>query len=335
MTTYVLGAGASVHAGYPLARNLGSSLLHWLQQGKLRNAATDYCANLQQVSDLYGGLDNLEEIVADLDDPKPESPAASFRRSVRSTLLDSVRIPIPEYFHDLLLSRSAPLYREFATTKARPDDTIITFNYDIACERELKRAGLWEIGTGYGFPLGIDQIPSSQVQVLKLHGSVNWLMMVLGGMLNGQFNPAETLNVVIYGSRQFESLGYPPELSDSACKFVNFPGGRPALVMGFRKRFFSETSFGRELEDFWQCLWSQAEVALGSSDEIAVIGYSLPIADERARELLLEKANRSAQITICCGERSSHVSHEFERHGFSHIETMGGGRFEDYLGVSL
>lgn len=331
MTTYILGAGASVHAGYPLARDLGSSVLEWLRQGKLSHTLTDYFANLRQVSDLYGGLDNLEEILADLDDPKPDSPTASFRRSVRADLRDSTRIPMPEYFHEILLSFAAPLYRELATTNVRPGDTIITFNYDIACERELKRAGLWEIGTGYGFSLGIDQIPPSAVEVLKLHGSVNWLAILMGGRPYGQFDPDETLNVVIYGSRQFESLGYSPDLCDSACKLIRDPGGKPALVMGFRKKFFSETSFGRRLEDFWQRLWSRAEVALDTSEEIVVIGYSLPVADERARELLLKKASRGAQITICCGGRSSYVSDEFRGHGFSRVKTIGGGCFEDYL----
>ena len=54
---------------------------------------------------------------------------------------------------------------------------------------------------GYGFPLGsVEQ--SSDVLILKLHGSMNWLVSVFGGATGGAFlvNPASSLghHPVIY-----------------------------------------------------------------------------------------------------------------------------------------
>jgi hypothetical protein len=76
----------------------------------------------------------------------------------------------------------APLYDQFARERIQPGDTVITFNYDQACERSLKEAALWEISDGYGFELGIDAIPTSTVRVLKLHGSTNWWVLHFSGV---------------------------------------------------------------------------------------------------------------------------------------------------------
>ncbi len=42
MVTYVLGAGASVHAGYPLASNLGNELRKWLHATKPPTMNTEF-----------------------------------------------------------------------------------------------------------------------------------------------------------------------------------------------------------------------------------------------------------------------------------------------------
>ena len=335
MNTYVLGAGASLHAGYPLARDLGNDLLDWLRLGKLQHTLTDHCGNIQQVHDLYGTLDNLERILTDLRDPDPTSPATAIGPAVRSCLLDSFLISIPEYFYDRLLLSSGLFYERWAREKVEEGDVVITFNYDVACERELRRRGVWEIGDGYGFSLGLN-LQSSRVEVLKLHGSANWLTIPFGGMRMGQVSPEETLGgrPVIYGSRQFDSLGYSREICDPACEYSPNAAGRPALIMpGPHKRFFSVTSFGRELEEFWGSLWLKAEDALASSQNIVIIGYSLPVADEKARELLLQKANHSADITVCCGRDSAHILDQFKQVGFEKVHTLGRGFFEDYLEV--
>jgi hypothetical protein len=53
---------------------------------------------------------------------------------------------------------------------------LVTFNYDDSLERELSRAGVWDVSRGYGFPLGAEDTPSKTL-LLKLHGSMNWLIV--------------------------------------------------------------------------------------------------------------------------------------------------------------
>src|ERR1022692_2560572 len=61
----------------------------------------------------------------------------------------------------------------FAARRIERDSTVITFNYDVALERALVRAGKWDIGTGYGFTAFRDRA-ASFTTIYKLHGSVNW-----------------------------------------------------------------------------------------------------------------------------------------------------------------
>jgi hypothetical protein len=238
---------------------------------------------------------------------------------------------IPEYFRSLRV-RPSPLYEKLARTKVRPDDVVITFNYDLALERELKKAGLWEIGDGYGFSLGLEAIPFSRVRVLKLHGSANWLEIPFQGM-TGFFQssspPLGSRPIILSGD--FKFVGYPEGVRDPASP-RGAPGAYPAIILPtLNKRFYEHTSYGRELEYFWNSLWASAERALRSSDEIVILGYSIPRADKKARELLLDKANRGAHIEVFCGQDTQAVCHAFSSNGFSDVTTLGNHLFEDYL----
>jgi hypothetical protein len=70
-------------------------------------------------------------------------------------------------------------------------DSVITFNYDDALDRELKRAGKWDVlSQGYGFPFGNGD-DKCDVPLLKLHGSINWLWNPFGGARAGGDAPSK------------------------------------------------------------------------------------------------------------------------------------------------
>jgi hypothetical protein len=288
------------------------------------------------MGDLYGGLGNIEQILTDLDECFPGSRAASLQRPIRASLLASLRQALREFFN-AIRDAPAPLYERLARECLNPGDVIITFNYDVACERELKRAGLWEISDGYGFLFGHDVIPSANVKILKLHGSTSWWGVIFGGSTGG-FSVGSDSNSLgsrptIFFRPDLKFLGYPDQVRDPECGHVARGAGIPAIIMPtYKKRFFEQTSLGREWETFWRSLWQQAEYALASAERITIIGYSMPEADQDARKLLLEKSNRNARITICSGGASNGIRDEFVRLGFSDIGTIGRGRFEHFLG---
>jgi hypothetical protein len=288
---------------------------------------------IDQLIELYGELGNVEEILTDLDEHLPGSRAATLPTHIRPYLLPGFRWSIREFFNDM---RESPahlhLYKRLAYERVRVGDVIITFNYDVACERQLKQAGLWEIGDGYGFSIRLDALPPSKVKVLKLHGSTNWF----GQMFRGSRGISQVSDVygprpIIFFQPDLEFFGYPTELRDRLASADEATGHAVMIMPTLHKRFFEQTLFGREWEPFWSDLWGQAGSALAASEKIVIIGYGMASVDEKARELMLQESNRDAHIAIFCGGKSTAICNEFKSRGFRRVETHPEGRFEDFL----
>ena len=75
MITYILGAGASRHAGYPLTCELGKCLNDWAIANQ-----SSWSGFIQEAFELYGGLENLEKVLTDLHERPEGSPAANLSR---------------------------------------------------------------------------------------------------------------------------------------------------------------------------------------------------------------------------------------------------------------
>ena len=235
MRVFVLGAGASRHAGYPLAAALGNRLAAWINTLSSEHAYQYYLA---QVVDLYGSLDNFESILADLMTCPPGSRAVSLGAR-RPLLLDNLQEAVREYF-DFIRSTPAPLYDELSS-HLLSGDKVITFNYDLAIERALHSAGLWNIKSGYGFPIA-DGCQRSPVEVLKLHGSTNWRRIHFGGLTGLSAVNFNSLGArpVLYLRSDWEYLGY-QESVDSLCSIPNATcnspeAPKPALPKCFYSR---------------------------------------------------------------------------------------------------
>jgi hypothetical protein len=99
------------------------------------------------------------------------------------------------------------------------------------------------------------------------------------------------------------------------------------IIMPSRKKNFDVLS-----EPFWDGLWVQAQRGLQQASEVYMFGYSLPKADDRARELILGYSNPEARITVCCGESTERICGEFAQHGFKlELVSTGPARFEDWV----
>lgn len=96
---------------------------------------------------------------------------------------------------------------------------------------------------------------------------------------------------------------------------------------GRNKQFY--VGDGRDWEQFYDFLWDKAREALRNADEIVIIGYSCPIADLRARAMILGESNRNAKITVCCHADTPRIEKEFIDSGFQC--TQAGGSFEDWV----
>ncbi len=329
MRVFILGAGASFHAGYPLAASMGEKLAIWVE-----TLAPDHPFRnlIQQLKDRYGDLGNFEAVLENLmvsSSEKTDEVRLDFE-SCKPYLLSELQEALRTYFDVIRLSPTS-LYDQLAE-EVQAGDVIITFNYDMGIEHSLRQAGKWLINDGYGFSME-DCSEHSPVKIFKLHGSTNWRAL--------QFRGKGTGGII----RQGDSLGNRPVLffrsdlkyllydnyEDPLCRGITEAASVALMILpALPKRFYFDTSFGRELESFWQQLWDEAGTALSCASEIIVIGYSLPIADVAARKLILAGSNPKATICICCGSSSSMIAKEFRDHGLSTLRTIP-ETFAEYL----
>jgi hypothetical protein len=169
-TVYVFGAGASFDAGYPLCSALGSKLLAFMCESinPWIRAAGEF------FQDRFGESPNLEDMITAIES-RIESLKGSSDLSGRTERgrfanhRGSLAAALREFFGTIRSERSGS-YSIFARSIVRRRDTIVTFNYDDALDRELRSFGIWNVSSGYGFPFGSEEEPS-QVVLLKLHGS--------------------------------------------------------------------------------------------------------------------------------------------------------------------
>jgi hypothetical protein len=333
MTTYVFGAGASSDVGYPLAADMGDGLLDFM----LKSPDPSIQASGHFLIDTFGRSPNIEDLITELesrvaqlkDAPTAEERAQRMRLGNSRAFLGTA---LQFWFREIHV-RPAPSYAVFARAIAQPGDMILTFNYDDSLERELRTTGKWDISRGYGFPLGaVEQ--SSDICILKLHGSMNWLVSVFGGATGGAFlvNPAFSLGQhPVIDRVDLNYLGY-----DKFEGHTYESGGAfPCLILpGRTKEFFYDTSFGHEYVPFWDQLWAQAAHAIKRSDKIVLCGYSLLAVDRRACDLLLRTPHKQTPIEVVSGKQTERIVQDFRAAGFQHVAAFQGGYFADWCKAS-
>lgn len=144
MKTFIFGAGASAHAGYPLASELWRAMEGWAQatfpeDHDFRNAVDTMNAEFDLSKSFELVLTDLDDRIEPLLKERPTT-AEGIREKVMLVYLRlAVKTMIPAYFNSLR-SQPAELYRVFANGMLAPGDAVITFNYDLALDREMKRA---------------------------------------------------------------------------------------------------------------------------------------------------------------------------------------------------
>jgi hypothetical protein len=309
MRTFIFGAGASLHAGYPLASDLWGAMEGWARAVypedhpfvdaiDTMNAEFEFSKSFELV------LTDLDELIESLLRESQKTKAAMTEKVMLVTARSTIPRMIRSYF-DAIRVAPATLYEIFGHSVLSPGDAVITFNYDLGLDRELRRADKWSIGDGYGFC--IPRFTDSPCKLYKLHGSTNWFGEPFGGLARGfaqMDSPPMGQRPVIQRS-EFDYLGY-ENGSDPQCH--DGPVRIESLIMPTaNKKVFLNTSYGREWEGFWDYLWAQAATALRSSDEVYLIGYSIPEYDTRARDLIRSEIRPDVPIEVCCHNGTSDV----------------------------
>ena len=324
---YVFGAGASRHVGYPLASEMGDGLINYmLSVESARNSA-------EFIVDRFGKPKNFEDLITEIQlliDKLKDSTKLRDRIERSNLGYSSSQMVqyMQQWFREIRQS-PAPLYTDFARRVIRSGDTVITFNYDDSLEKALRSIGRFDIGNGYGFPLTSDEA-ISEVRVLKLHGSINWLVNFFSGATGGVFavDPGSSMgDFPVIHPIDLKFLGH----EQSTGRVYKSGGAIPCLIMpGRNKQFFYDTSFGHEFAAFWDHLWQQAGFALGECERMVICGYGLLPVDERACSLLTKTRGKDTPVEVISGMQSERIAKEFKSAGFTDV-SVPAPYFEDWL----
>jgi hypothetical protein len=208
--------------------------------------------------------------------------------------------------------RGAPVGQLIAEAAEKADVVnILTFNHDLVIENEIfKRARLrarWCVDNGYGslgvamtklrsgvagadFPRHSDDCDHSRpINVLKLHGSLNWVVRMRGkqpsaNQLTGRAAPSEVLL-----SRRREIIARlrysTPRKGPGRTSWYTWPVIIPPI---YAKQALIQTL---------QPVWDEARDALRECDRLIIFGYSLPPTDIEAEKLFQRSLNVNTRIS--------------------------------------
>lgn len=190
------------------------------------------------------------------------------------TSLKAVRRNIAFYLYLTLINRKGEpgLLKTFHEKYLQNNVTVITFNYDLVLENYLYEIGRWHPSSGYGIPFKLKSGIVSSLEILKLHGSLNW--------------NANSSKLAL----EWDNF------SDDG-KFPNYPvddlniycSPEAWMLPSFIKQF----SYTELIQ-----VWNQAAKQLALADEVIFIGYSLPLADSAVYSLFstIDFTNKRIEI---------------------------------------
>ena len=307
---FLLGAGFSKPAGFPLANDLLNFVRSYLNE-----SSNGIDIGFKEELEIFINgiehplLSNIELLLTYIDLALSNHSIGMFTHYASSDELQVFRLKfsgaIVRAFDNghQKLNPKKDMYQKFCH-KLQDGDTVVTFNYDVVIEQGLWEQNKWTFLDGYGLKKDVNNFqapfggayPSdlpteSLIKVYKLHGSLGWI--------------DDSNNQIIF-------RGMPDYFQDYRllyceknlyAKGARWDEGTTFIEPTYVKRFNCKPMLD---------LWKQSFQALQQSDEIIIIGYSLPEADAFARTLLASGVFKAASsITVVNPDAS--VFDNFER----------------------
>ena len=282
----VLGAGASAAAGCPVMRGFIDRAIDFERLGRFSESEKP---DVRAALELYRSIrahfqitehdsENVENLLslADLASRlitkapieelnSPELPG-QLRRFIEAVITRSVSMPSPTSPNWPKGENSAGPYGKFARTLAYLGGrvTVITLNYDCVLEYACYSMGL---------PYSYDRDGGDGLEILKLHGSSNWLRCSTEGC-------TQRKNLTI------SEISHRPIKEGADEGFIE----RASLVCEVCETELSPLiippTWAKSFDIELQRTWTRAVEALADAEVLVAIGISLPDTDAHFRELL-------------------------------------------------
>ncbi len=270
---FVLGAGVSYHARFPLAWELLTQVYERLSAEERKQLVEairyfyPYEASARKPDALVKQV-KVEEFMSLLDMSNwfnERLPSTFFRPPA----IQALQVRLLQEISALMLQRQRAAeeenrvgYMDAFVAKLRRTDTVVTFNWDVLLDRCLRHAN-WRPAFHPGQGSG-----PRDILVLKLHGSIDWY--------HGQDLEMTSHPDVSRVQSQLYQVSYAALLDGTAPVRA---GAAPFVVP---PTFFKDVRGTNDLEDIWKTAFERLQQA----DEIHFCGYRLPPEDMYARFVL-------------------------------------------------
>lgn len=291
---FILGAGASRHAGAPLMADFLDKADELRKEGKAGNFKEDFDRVFHAISALQIvhskselDLDNIESVFAafemarlvgrlpGISSKKIRPLLASIRRVILGTLEKTITYPVagrdvyPNPSYDSL----AKLINELNDEGRHKRCSIITFNYDLALDYALYFNGH---PADYCLP---ESVKRGRIPLMKLHGSLNWAICskcrrIIPWDLGAFF---QTHSWQVFGETKSAYLNLGSELPAGLDHCGKYVKPEPVIV----PPTWNKTEYHKGLS----AVWTRAASELSDAENIFVSGYSLTETDSFFRYL--------------------------------------------------
>jgi hypothetical protein len=295
-TVWILGAGFSKPAGFPLVRDFldPGFFIHRLVYEYLRSASPD--RSLIRDVERWATADrDLNRLMAGLIESGEERKASELNQFILRTL-QSISLFHSDVYQ---LSYVSAFIQQIAAYTA----TVISFNYDTLIEEKLchtfleyERGVLGRDPDNAPYDLGIDagRCLFFDNSMFADHGS---------GYLPNRLPTAGPLKILkLHGSISLWTCKTCSRLQYRAAMALDFPDGSYCLhcrdVTNQELLFVPPAADRSSAFEVLDALWEVAERELMSAKYTIIVGYSLPTEDRRARDLLGRVAGSNPDLKL-------------------------------------
>ena len=258
--TFVLGAGFSADAGFPLVRTLSNDLASWIEAEQHPSAKPHLTPNIHGYpqGQFYAGWDTVdpgrsmgfEELMMAVRDQlaatSDQDPCYNFERIMQDACGRLL------WNRQRALGRLPSSYENFASWFHEhhlygQTNAVVCFNWDLLIEKTLTDAKVGWLYTAQ----------SPWVPILKPHGSINWSDYPERGLR---------------AEREWQRIS-----QQSTCRYLSDDPFSDPFENGVNQRL-RKLFLPGDPEDHGgaRLIWAEAETAIHERDMVMFIGYSLP-----------------------------------------------------------
>lgn len=279
-TVYVIGAGFSKEAGYPLTReftykttiNNFRKNLKKKEISRMENVTSYF---LDRIKQKYCKND-IEDVLNHLSVAEYLDMASTTEFKSKLYLSSNIYMDLIWYIVKILQWKSKQKipkeYFQFVKNIYENGDSIISFNYDMLIETVLREL---DIVCDYGF----NQKPIKNAQMLlKMHGSVNWSQCI-----NCEYIALFSDNISVKILSGNEKC---PNCKKAGLAAVIVP---PVL---YKENYFRNS-------ELVKTVWGHANEILSKAKKIVFIGFSMRTSDYYAQELFKLSSNMNRTKIDC------------------------------------